>query len=137
MAASPNWPGLAPGEHGILNALSPKYTDWTGLADLSPKPPVLWTHGTADQVINDNSPLDLATLGQLGVVPGWPGADVVPPQPMLGQLRDFFTAYGEKGGRVETEMFEGSGHFPVADAFDRWRKVFTDFLASVREPAGV
>ena len=132
MAASANWPGLAPGDHGILNALSPKYTDWSGIVDLTPKPPVLWTHGTADQVINDGSPLDLATLGQMGVVPGWPGADVIPPQPMLTQIRDVLTTYREKGGRVEMEMFEGSGHFPVADSFERWRKLYFDFLASVR-----
>jgi len=131
-AASPNWPGLAPGTRGILNALSPKYCDWSGIVDLEPKPPVLWTHGSADQVVADGSPLDFGTLGQMGVVPGWPGAEVVPPQPMVTQIRDILTAYRDRGGRVQMEMFEGSGHFPPADAADRWRKLYFDFLASVR-----
>ena len=57
---------------------------------------------------------------------------MIPPQPMLTQIRDVLTTYREKGGRVEMEMFEGSGHFPVADSFERWRKLYFDFLASVR-----
>ena len=135
--ASANWPGMAPGTRGIINALSGKYLRWDDLVGISPKPPVLWTHGTADIVVADGSAWEMGTLGQMGVIPGWPGADVFPPQPMVTQIRDVLTAYRDKGGRVEMEMFEGSGHFPVADAFERWRKLFVDFLASVREPAGV
>jgi pimeloyl-ACP methyl ester carboxylesterase len=130
--ASPNWPGVAPGTRGILNALSPKYCDWSGIVELEPRPPILWTHGSADQVVADGSPLDFGTLGQMGAVPGWPGADVVPPQPMVTQIRDVLTAYRDRGGRVQMEMFEGSGHFPAADAADRWRKLYFDFLASAR-----
>ena len=44
--ASENWPGVAPGTRGILNALSPKYCNWAGIVELEPKPPILWTHGT-------------------------------------------------------------------------------------------
>jgi len=50
---SPNWPTIAPGTRGILNALSPKYCNWSDIVDLDPKPPVLWTHGTADIVVAD------------------------------------------------------------------------------------
>ena len=39
VAPSENWPGVAPGTRGILNALSPKYCDWAGIVDLDPKPP--------------------------------------------------------------------------------------------------
>ena len=46
MTPSENWPGVAPGTRGILNALSPKYCNWSGIVDLDPKPPILWTHGT-------------------------------------------------------------------------------------------
>src|SRR5215469_15882064 len=52
---SANWPGIAPGTHGILNALSPKYCDWSGIVDVSPQPPILWTHGSNDIVVSDNS----------------------------------------------------------------------------------
>ena len=76
-ATSEHWPGVAPGTRGILNALSPKYCNWAGIVDLDPKPPILWTHGAHDIVVADGSPWEMGTLGQLGVVPGWPGADVV------------------------------------------------------------
>src|SRR3954463_4315342 len=48
---SPNWPGVAPGTRGILNALSGRYCDWSDIVQLEPKPPILWTHGSADIVI--------------------------------------------------------------------------------------
>src|SRR2546430_2331656 len=48
---SENCPGVAPGTRGILNALSPKYCNWSGIVDLDPKPPVLWTHGEVDIVV--------------------------------------------------------------------------------------
>src|SRR5919204_484870 len=59
---SSNWPGVAPGTRGIINALSGKYCDWSGIIDIDPKPPILWTHGTNDIVIADGSSWDLATL---------------------------------------------------------------------------
>jgi len=128
---SEHWPGVAPGTRGILNALSPKYCNWTGIVDIDPKPPVLWTHGSADIVVADGSPWEMGTLGQLGVVPGWPGDDVFPPQPMVTQIRTVLERYAEAGGRVETEMFEGSGHGPPIDAQERWSERFFGFLASV------
>jgi pimeloyl-ACP methyl ester carboxylesterase len=127
---SQNWPGVAPGTRGILNALSGKHCDWSGIVDLDPKPPVLWTHGSADIVIADGSAWELGTLGSAGVVEGWPGAEVFPPQPMVAQIREVLQRYADAGGRVRTEVFEGSGHFPVADSGPRFREVFLDFLAS-------
>ncbi len=131
LTPSPNWPGFAPGTRGILNALSGKYCDWSGIVNISPRPPVLWTHGTDDIVIADGSAWELGTLGKMGQIPGWPGDDAFPPQPMVSQIRMVFERYREAGGRVEMEMFEGSGHFPVADAADRWRTRFFAFLDSV------
>jgi pimeloyl-ACP methyl ester carboxylesterase len=128
---SAHWPGVAPGTRGILNALSPKYCNWAGIVELDPKPPVLWTHGTADIVVADGSPWEMGTLGSLGAVPGWPGAEAFPPQPMVSQIRAVLGRYAAAGGRVETELFEGSGHFPPIDAAERWRAVFFGFLESV------
>jgi pimeloyl-ACP methyl ester carboxylesterase len=128
---SENWPGVAPGTRGILNALSPKYCNWAGIVDVEPKPPVLWTHGTADIVVADGAPWEMGTLGSLGQVPGWPGEAAFPPQPMVGQIRAVLERYAAAGGRVETEMFEGSGHFPPIDAAERWRARFFAFLESV------
>ncbi|MHA6780789.1 alpha/beta fold hydrolase [Pseudonocardia saturnea] len=128
--ASENWPGTAPGVSGILNALSPKYCDWTGLVDVDPKPPVLWTHGAADLVVTDGSALELGTLGAAGAIPGWPGAEEFPPQPMVSQIRALLEHYAAAGGPVRTEIFEGSGHGPHMDAAARWLTVFREFLAS-------
>ena len=84
--SSDNWPGFAPGTRGILNALSGKYCDWSGIVYLDPKPPILWTHGTEDIVIADSSAWEMGTLGKTGQVPGWPGEDVFSPQPMVSQV---------------------------------------------------
>jgi pimeloyl-ACP methyl ester carboxylesterase len=108
LTPSENWPTVAPGTRGILNALSPKYCDWSGAA---------W---------------EIGTLGKMGAVPGWPGEDAFPPQPMVAQIRDVLERYREAGGRAEIEMFEGSGHFPAIDARERFADVFFGFVASAR-----
>jgi Predicted hydrolases or acyltransferases (alpha/beta hydrolase superfamily) len=131
---SENWPFTAPGTTGILNALSPKYGNWAGIVDLDPKPPVLWTHGTADLVVADNSMWEMGALGAAGAVPGWPGAEVFPPQPMVAQIREMLGRYAAAGGSVRTEMFDGAGHGPHFDDPGRWTAIFTDFLESVERP---
>jgi pimeloyl-ACP methyl ester carboxylesterase len=128
---SANWPGVAPATRGILNALSPKYCNWSAIIHLDPKPPVLWTHGTADIVVADGSAWEMGALGKLGAVPGWPGEEAFPPQPMVTQIRTVLDRYRATGGRVETHMLEGSGHGPLFDAAARWSELFFGFLASV------
>ncbi len=124
------WPNVAPGTTGILNALSGKYCRWDDIVDLEPKPPILWTHGTEDLVVSDNSMFEMGTLGKLGAVPGWPGEEEHPPQPMVQQIDHVLDRYAEAGGTVRKEMFEGSGHGPHIDAEEAWLSVFEDFLAS-------
>ncbi len=124
LTPSGNWPGVAPGTRGIINAISPKYCNWSGLADLDSKPPILWTYGSEDVVISDSSAWDVGMLGQAGHVPGWPGDDAHPPQPMVSQT----AALLERCGDVRVERFEGSGHFPPIDAAERWSQVFFGFL---------
>jgi pimeloyl-ACP methyl ester carboxylesterase len=127
---SDNWPTVAPGTRGILNALSPKYCDWSGIVGLDPKPPILWVHGSNDIVVADGAAWEIGTLGKMGAVPGWPGEDDFPPQPMVTQIRDVLDRYRDAGGRVEMEMFEGSGHFPAIDARERFAELFFGFIAS-------
>jgi pimeloyl-ACP methyl ester carboxylesterase len=127
---SSNWPGVAPGTRGILNALSGRYCDWSGIVELEPKPPILWTHGSADMVVADGAAWDLGTLGKMGAVPGWPGEEVFPPQPMVTQIRTVLERYRAAGGDVVMELFEGSGHFPAIDAAERWSALFFEFLDS-------
>lgn len=128
LTPSENWPGVAPGTRGILNALSGKYCNWSDIVDIDPKPPILWTHGTADIVISDNSAWDLATLGQMGIVPDWPGPDVVPPQPMVSQIRSVLEKYQSAGGEVRFETIEGAGHGPHVDHAEEWNRIFFGFL---------
>lgn len=121
---SANWPGIAPGTRGILNALSGKYCNWAGIVDIAPKPPVLWVHGSADIVVADGSAWEMGTLGKMGIIPGWPGDAVFPPQLMVTQIRNVLQRYADQGGSVQMEMFEGSGHGPVFDAAQRFSDTF-------------
>lgn len=68
-------------------------------------------------------------LGASGAVPGWPGEEAFPAQPMVTQIRAVLAAYAAAGGRVTVEIFEGSGHGPHIDAADRWAEVLLAFLA--------
>ena len=126
---SPNWPGFAPGNSGILNALSSRYLDTSGIVDVDPKPPILWTRGSADLVVADGTPWEMGTLGSLGVVPGWPGEEAFPPQQMVAQTRGVLEEYARRGGTYHEEVFEGSGHGPFIDAAEEWMKVFFAFVS--------
>jgi pimeloyl-ACP methyl ester carboxylesterase len=107
---SANWPGVAPGTRGVLNTMSPKYFNTTAVVDLPRKPPISWLRGAQDQVVSDASFFDLGYLGQLGAVPGWPGADVLPPQPMAGQTRAVLDAYRDRGGVAEEITLDDAAH---------------------------
>ena len=73
------WPGIAPGDRGVLNTLAPTYLRLDALSTVDPKPPVLWIRGTGDVIVSDSSLYDLGHLGALGAVPGWPGAEATRP----------------------------------------------------------
>jgi pimeloyl-ACP methyl ester carboxylesterase len=109
---SANWPGFAAGDVGVLNTMAPKHFDVSGIVDLSPKPPILWVHGTADAIVSDASFFDINQLGKAGVIPGWPGEEAAPPQPMVSQTRDVLEAYRAAGGAVTELQIEGVGHAP-------------------------
>jgi pimeloyl-ACP methyl ester carboxylesterase len=125
-----NWPGVAPGEHGVLNAVSPKYFDTSALATIEPKPPVLWVRGDADRIVSDASFFDAGYLGQLGELPGWPGAERFPPQPMNDQTRDVLEAYAADGGSYREEVFADVGHSPHVERPERFRSLLLEFLAT-------
>jgi hypothetical protein len=107
---SQNWPTLAPGDRGVLNSMTPDHFDASGIVDLDPKPPITWIRGTEDQVVSDQALFDLATLGALGAVPGWPGEDVIPSQPMEGQMRAVLAAYAARGGATREVVLDGVAH---------------------------
>ncbi len=112
MLPSANWPAVAPGVLGPMNATSPKYLNLSGIADMPHKPPILWIRGDSDQIVGDNSLFDFGTLGMLGAVPGWPGAEAFPPQPMLSQMRAVLDRYAANGGRYQEVVIADAGHSP-------------------------
>lgn len=116
--ASENWPGFAPGHRGVLNTMAPTNFNVSGIVDLAHKPPVLWVRGTADAIVSDTSFFDLNMLGQVGAIPGWPGADVAPPQPMVTQTRDVLDRYAAQGGSYREVVFEACGHSPHLEQHD-------------------
>jgi pimeloyl-ACP methyl ester carboxylesterase len=129
--ASPNWPGTAPGERGVNNAIAPKYCDLSGFADVTDRPDVLWIRGDADQIVSDTSLVDLGNLGQLGLVPGWPGADVCPAQPMVAQTRGVLDRYTAADGRYTEHVLPGCGHSPHLERPAEFTSLVGDFLAGV------
>ncbi|MEU8245324.1 alpha/beta hydrolase [Nonomuraea sp. NPDC048916] len=99
------WPGVAPGAHGVLNAAAPTRFRLDDLPDVEPKPPILWIRGADDVIVSDTSLFDLAHLGALGVVPGSPGT---PAQPMVTQTRNVLDRYG----RYREVVLDDCGHSP-------------------------
>jgi pimeloyl-ACP methyl ester carboxylesterase len=99
------WPNVAPGKHGVLNAMAPTNFRVDDLHEITPKPPILWIRGADDQIVSDASPFDLAHLGAIGVVPGSPGT---PAQPMVTQTR----AVLERYGRYREVVLDDCGHSP-------------------------
>jgi pimeloyl-ACP methyl ester carboxylesterase len=126
--ASPNWPGMAPGQRGVNNAISPRYCDLSGFAEIRDRPDVLWIRGDSDQIVSDASAVDLGYLGQAGAVPGWPGADAYPPQPMVGQTRQVLERYRVAGGRYEEHVLADCGHSPHLEQPHEFQDLVGGFL---------
>ncbi|MFC7058630.1 alpha/beta fold hydrolase [Halovenus salina] len=125
---SENWPGVAPGEGGTNNALSPKYLDLTGIDEVNPKPPILWIRGAEDRIVSDTSFFDAGYLGKIGELPDWPGEDEYPPQPMVSQTRDVFEAYADAGGAYEEVVVKEAGHSPHIEQHDEVLSALTVHL---------
>ena len=128
---SDNWPGIAPGTRGILNALSARWFNVSGIVDVTPKPPILWLRGDQDLIVGDQSMFDAGTLGKLGVLPDWPGDDIHPPQAMVAQTRAVLQRYTAAGGQVREEVLADSSHGPFIDHLEESARVLYGFLADV------
>ncbi len=133
-ATSPNWPGVCPGTRGVNNAMAPAYCDLSAFAEIAPRPDVLWVRGADDQIVSDASFFDFGTLGQLGFVPGWPGAEVFPSQPMVSQMRGLLDKYNANGGRYDEVVVADCGHSPHIERPDEFRRAFFGFIAEHTGP---
>jgi pimeloyl-ACP methyl ester carboxylesterase len=78
--------------------------------------------------VSDASFFDLALLGKLGFVPGWPGEATCPPQPMVAQTAAFLDRYEAQGGRVKRHVFPGAGHSPFIETQDDFAREFVAFV---------
>ena len=68
---------------------------------------MLWVRGADDVIVSDTSLYDFGYLGSLGAVPGWPGPDAWPPQPMVAQTRGLLDRYAASGGRYREAGLRG------------------------------
>jgi len=113
LTPSANWPNVAPGKFGPINAISPKYVGDSVKKFIAaePKPFMLWIRGDSDAIVSDMSLFDMGALGKLGYVPGWPGDEIYPPQPMVGQTRAILQKYGS----FEEVIIAETGHTPYVE----------------------
>jgi pimeloyl-ACP methyl ester carboxylesterase len=125
--ASPNWPFVAPGSWGINNALSPKHVDPPDrMIAADPKPEVLWIRGEFDLVAANGAAADPGTWGPMGLVPGYPGAEAYPPQPMVDQTRAVLDRYGPYREVIVPEC----GHVPYIEKPNDFDEAFHAHLAA-------
>jgi pimeloyl-ACP methyl ester carboxylesterase len=133
---SAHWPGSAPGTRGVANSMSPLYCDLSGFARVAAHRPVLWVRGDSDAIVSDASPLDAGYLGSIGVIPGWPGEQAFPAQPMVSQTRAVLQQGVAMGGTFVEEVFADCGHAPHLEQPDKFRELFTGFVTSAEAALG-
>ena len=135
--SSPNWPYVAPGRWGGPNGLSPRWSvDPQRILDATPKPPILWVRGVDSMIISDAGPLDPGTWGPTGLVPGFPGSDAYPPQPMVGQIRHFLGMWGDSGGTSREVAMRDVGHIPFIEKPDEFNEVLHAFVREIDDEEG-
>ncbi|MDW8233861.1 MAG: alpha/beta hydrolase, partial [Roseiflexaceae bacterium] len=60
--------------------------------------------------------------------PGWPGAEVCPPQPMIAQIRAVLDAYAAHGGRYAEHVLSECGHSPHIEKPEEFRGLLAAHL---------
>ena len=112
--ASPHWPFVRPGKWGATNAMSPKYVGNLVESILAAEPKVhaLWIYGQEDLAVSNTAASDPGTWGPTGRLPGFPGPDAYPPQPMMDQIRKTLDDYVREGGCYDEVAIPDCGHVP-------------------------
>ena len=78
--------------------------------------------GADDIAVCNTAASDPGTWGPTGRLPGFPGSEAYPPQPMMDQIRKMLDDYAAAGGAYEEVAIPGCGHVPFItdiEAFDR------------------
>jgi pimeloyl-ACP methyl ester carboxylesterase len=128
---SPNWPFVAPGVWGSANALSPKYVgNLDPLYAAEPKVEILWVRGSHDLAVSDTAASCPGTLGSMGLIPNWPGMEVYPPQPMVGQIRHVLDKYAAAGGRYQEIVIQDAGHAPFIERPDEFNALLHQHIGA-------
>ena len=127
---SPNWPFVRPGKWGATNAMSPKYVGdlVERVLTAEPKPPALWIYGDADLAVSNTAASDPGTWGPTGRLPGFPGTDAFPPQPMMDQISKLLEDYRQRGGTCEEVSIGGAGHVVFLSHPEAFNQAFHAFL---------
>lgn len=127
---SANWPYVAPGVWGPNNAVACKYgIAPDAIAAAEPKPPVTWVRGVDDLAVSNAAAADIGTHGPSGIIPGYPGPEVFPPQPMLDQIRLTLDRYQANAGQAEEIVMDGCGHVPYVEQPEAFNEILHDHLA--------
>jgi len=83
-------------------------------------------------MVSDNAMWDIAAMGAMGFVPGWPGADACPPQPMLQQLRAVLDKYKANGGSYDEIVIDDAGHLPYIEKPEEFGTAFHAHLQAIK-----
>ena len=123
---SPHWPYVRPGKWGATNAMSPKYVGnlVERILAATTKIHALWVYGAEDLAVSNMAASDPGTWGPTGRLPGFPGPEAYPPQPMMDQIRKMLDDYSAAGGSYEEVAIAGSGHVPFITHPDEFNRVF-------------
>jgi pimeloyl-ACP methyl ester carboxylesterase len=125
------WPHVVPGKYGATNATSPKYQrNIDNLYRNEPKFKILWVRGSHDLVVSDTAASDPGFLGRMGLLPGWPGEDDYPPQPMIAQIRSVLEKYASSGGSYQEVVIQDCGHVPYIEKADAFNEIFHNHILS-------
>lgn len=131
---SVNWPFKAPGNFGPVNAISSLYNRWVTAAMMESELeiPTLWIRGDADALVSDAALSDAGNLGKLGMIPGWPGEAIFPPQLMIQQTRFVLSSYHNEHP-VREAVMNNVGHCPYLENPDEFKQLVQDFWSELSE----
>ena len=122
-------PGLAPGERGIVNAMSRRYFDASGIISIQPKPSLLWIRGTEDSIVCDQG----QSIEPDSEAAGRGGRTTAPPQPMIKQTRCVLEDYRNEGGTVIEHPIEDAGHTPFLEKAAEFNRALVQFVRSAKD----